>query len=458
MENNSSTETTDLKAYLDEKMDKARAALKVLETYTQEQADALVKACAKAVFDNAEELARDAVDETGMGLYEDKVAKNRNKAMIIWWSLQDKKSVGIIDTDEATGITKIAKPVGVVGAVTPTTNPIVTCMSNAMFALKCRNPIVFAPHPRAVMCCIKTVDYMNERLKALGAPDGCIQILDIKSIELTKMLMSASDVVIATGGMDMVRSVYSSGKPALGVGSGNVQVLVDNDVDFKEALPKILTGRAFDNGIICSAEQSAHFLKENRDEALAVFGDTAFVVPVEKRAALREFLFPNGAMNRDMVGQSAQTIGNACGLDVPEGKRVLVVEAESHDDILGEEKMFPVLSIYFHDSWQDAIENARENLERIGKGHSIAIHSNNQAHIEEAAIKCAVSRVVCNQISATSAGGSFQNGLSPTNTLGCGSWGNNSISENLTYYHLMNITRVAKLMSDKPILTSDQIW
>ena len=451
-------DTVEIKEYLDEKIARAKAALKVLETYTQEQADALTKACAEAIFDNAEELARDAIDETRMGVYEDKVAKNRNKAMVIWWDLSNKKSVGIIDTDDETGIMKIAKPVGVVGAVTPTTNPIVTCMSNAMFALKCRNPIIFAPHPRAMDCCIKTVKYMNERLAALGAPDGCIQILDIKSIELTQMLMSSVDVVIATGGMDMVRATYSSGKPALGVGSGNVQVLVDRDVDLREAIQKIILGRAFDNGIICSAEQSAHFMIEDREEALSILNELAFVVPTEKRAEMREFLFPGGVMNREMVGQSAQIIGKACDLDVPDDKKVLVVEAENLEDILGEEKMYPVLTVYFHKSWQDAIESARQNLERIGKGHSIAVHSLNQAHIEEAAIKCDVSRVVCNQISATSAGGSFQNGLNPTNTLGCGSWGNNSISENLTYYHLMNITRVAKFMSDKPILTGDEIW
>lgn len=451
-------QTAKLKAYLDEKMSKAAVALKELESYTQEQVDAICRAIAKSVYDNAEELARDAVDETRMGVYEDKVAKNRNKAKCIYNALKGKKSVGVIERDEVTGITKVAKPVGIVGAITPTTNPTVTCMSNAMFALKCRNPIIIAPHPRALKVCVKTVEYINRELAKLGAPANCVQILEIASIELTNMLARSVDVIIATGGMDMVRSVYSSGKPALGVGAGNVQAFVDTDVDLADALKKVIIGRGFDNGIICTGEQSVHMPRAKYAEGLKILGEIAFVVPKDKTSDVRKVLFPDGKLNRDLVGQSAQKIGEACGLSVPEGVKVIAVEADDIRDILGEEKMFPVITTYAYDTWEEAIANARDNLGKIGKGHSIAVHSNNRAHIEEAAVKCEVSRIVCNQTCATGGGGSFNNGLTPTNTLGCGSWGNNSISENLGYFHLMNVSRIAEFMAGNKVPTDDEIW
>lgn len=277
---------TELEKYLAEKLTNARLALKALEPCTQEQADAYCRACAKAVYDHGEELAADAIEETGMGVYEDKVAKNKNKAKIIWNSLKGKKSVGIIGEEPENGIIKIAKPVGVVGAITPVTNPIVTCMSNAMFAIKCRNPVVIAPHPHAMKCCIKTVRYMNESLKSLGAPENTIQILDIPSIHLTQMMMCSVDVVIATGGMGMVHAVYSSGKPAFGVGAGNVQALIDEGVNLEEALKKILYSRAFDNGIICAAEQSIHVSAKDYKRVMEILDRLAYVVPDEKDEVL----------------------------------------------------------------------------------------------------------------------------------------------------------------------------
>ncbi len=452
-------QTAQFQAYIDEKIANGKKALAALNSYTQEQVDALVKACAKVVFDNGEELAKDAIEETGYGVYTDKVAKNKNKAKVIWWSLKGKKSVGIIDHDKETGIVKVASPVGVVGAITPVTNPIVTVMSNAMFAIKGRNPIIFAVHPKAMKCCMKTVDYMNAELKKLGAPENTIQILDKAALELTNMLARSVDVVIATGGMDMVRSVYSSGKPALGVGAGNVQALVDDDVDLKEALTKIVLGRSFDNGIICSGEQSVILPRGKFDEAMKVVPEAkGYVVPNDKRDALREVCFPDGHMNRAMVGRTAIEVAKAAGIDAPEGTLALFVEADGIKDILGSEKMFPVLATYRYDTWEEAVEIARDNLGKIGKGHSVVVHSNNDKHIEYAGTHIEVSRVVVNQVCASTAGGSFQNGLNPTNTLGCGSWGNNSISENLTYYHLINISRIAYFMKDKKIPSDAEIW
>ncbi len=452
-------QTAQFQAYIDDKIAKGKKALAALNSYTQEQVDALVKVCAKVVFDNGEELAKDAIEETGYGVYTDKVAKNKNKAKVIWWSLKGKKSVGVIEHEKDTGIVKVASPVGVVGAITPVTNPIVTVMSNAMFAIKGRNPIIFAVHPKAMKCCMKTVEYMNAELKKLGAPENTIQILDKAALELTNMLARSVDVVIATGGMDMVRSVYSSGKPALGVGAGNVQALVDDDVDLKEALTKIVLGRSFDNGIICSGEQSVILPRGKFDEAMKVAPEAkAYVVPNDKKAALREVCFPDGHMNRAMVGRTAIEVAKAAGIDAPEGTLALFVEADDIKDILGMEKMFPVLATYRYDTWEEAVEIARDNLAKIGKGHSVVVHSNNDKHIEYAGTHIEVSRVVVNQVCASTAGGSFQNGLNPTNTLGCGSWGNNSISENLTYYHLINISRIAYFMKDKKVPTDAEIW
>ncbi len=448
-----------LQAHLDEKMAKARKALAALDSYTQEQVDALVKACGKAIFDNAEELARDAVEETQLGNYPDKVAKNKNKARIVWWGLRDKKSVGIIEREVGTGLIKVAKPVGIVGAITPMTNPIVTPMSNAMFAIKGKNPIIFAVHPKAMQCSKKTVNYINAALKKLGAPDDIVQLLEIPHLELTKMLTRVVDVVIATGGMDMVRSVYSSGKPALGVGAGNVQGLVDKDVDLAAVIPMLVTGRAFDNGIICSGEQSAILPRGDWDKCMKLFSENrAYVVPASQRAALRETAFPGGVMSRPLVGKNAVEVAKAAGIEVPADTLALVVEAEGVDDVLGWEKMFPVLTAYRYDTWQEAVEIARANLDKIGKGHSICVHSNTPANVDYAGVRTEVSRIVVNQVSASTAGGSFLNGLNPTNTLGCGSWGNNSISENLTYYHLINVSRIAYPVKDRKIPSDQEIW
>jgi succinate-semialdehyde dehydrogenase len=448
-----------LQSYLGDKIARARKALAALESCTQEQVDSFAKACAKAVFDNGEKLARHAVDETKMGVYEDKVAKNKNKAKLIWWSLRNKPSVGIIERDPNTGIVKIAKPVGVVAAVTPVTNPIVTPMSNAMFALKGRNPIIVAPHPKAVSCGIETVQYMNEALKKAGAPEDVVQIIDMPSLDLSQMLMRAADVVIATGGMGMVRAVYSSGKPALGVGAGNVQCLVDDGVDYSAVVKMIVTGRAFDNGIICTGEQSAIVPRPHFHRILELFGQSgAYVVPNSQRAALCDAIFPGGKMNGALVGQSAASVAQMAGISVPQGTKALVVEAEDIKDVLGSEKMFPVLTAYPYDTWEQAIEIARANLDKVGKGHSICVHSHNRQHVEEAALKTEVSRIVVNQICSTSGGGSYQNGLTPTNTLGCGSWGNNSISENLSYFHLINISRIANVLEDRTAPAEEKIW
>jgi succinate-semialdehyde dehydrogenase len=260
--------------------------------------------------------------------------------------------------------------------------------------------------------------------------------------------------------MGMVKAAYSSGKPALGVGAGNVQCILDEDADFSTVIPMVITGRAFDNGILCSAEQSIIAPKSGKEALYDALREskTYIVTDDEDRNKLREALFQYGAMNKAVIGQSIGSIAQLAGLSVPEGTRVIAVETENAADILGKEKMCPVLALYFFETFEEAVAIAKSNLEREGKGHSVAIHSHNTAHIEYAANALSVSRFVINQCSATSAGGSFYNGFAPTNTLGCGSWGGNSISENLDYKHLINLSRIGYYMPNNPVPTEEELW
>lgn len=439
---------------------KAKIAQQQFELMSQEEVDAIVRAIGKIVYDNAEELARDAVDETRMGNYDDKVAKNKGKARAIWNNLKDKKSRGIISERDASGIIKVAKPVGVVGAVTPTTNPIVTPMCNTMFALKGGNAIIIAPHPRAKNCSTKTVNLMNAEVKKLNGPDNLIQIISEPSIAKTTELMSAVDVLVATGGPAMVRSAYSSGKPSFGVGPGNVQVIIDNDVDYQEAARKIVNGRKFDYGIICSGEQSVIAQKDDYKQVIDAFiARGAYYVDDQAEAdKWRAVLFTDGHISGEVVGQSPQKLASMAGISIPDDTTIILIKSNGQDDdVLRKEKMCPVMVAFEYDTIEDAIALAKFNLEVEGKGHTCAMHSNNQDHVKLAGQSLPVSRIVVNESCSLTAGGSLQNGFAPTTTLGCGSWGNNSISENLDYKHLINVQRIG--YADKQnVPTDEEIW
>lgn len=455
-------DTQESTAFVQNMIEKARAAQKIFEAFNQDQVDAIVKAMAKAIFDNAEPLARMAVDETRMGVYEDKVKKNQGKARVIWSELKGKKSVGIIRELPELGLIEVAKPMGVVGAVTPTTNPIVTPMCNAMFALKGRNAIIICPHPRAKKCSTESVRLMREAIIPLGAPADIIQIIEEPSVELSGLVMKLCDVCISTGGMGMVRAAYSSGKPAFGVGAGNVQCLIDEDVDIAKAVPMIVEGRRFDNGIICSGEQTAIMPRKDYDRIVAEFekNGVAYISDKADVAKIRDTIFPDGVMNKDCVGQDAMFVAKKAGVSVPEGTKVLLLKADGYgkDDRLSSEKMCPVIAAYAYDTWEEAVEIAYQNLMVTGKGHSVCIHSHNRERINYAADKLPVSRFLLNQICATSNGGSFFNSLSATTTLGCGSWGNNSISENLSWKHLFNVSRIADIRPGSKMPTDEEIW
>ncbi len=448
--------------YIKELVAKSGKALKDIESFDQKAIDRIVREIAKYVFDNAEELAKMSVAETGMGAVEYKTAKNLGKAKILWYSLKGKKSIGIIKEDEDTGIIEIAKPVGVVGAIQPTTNPQVTAMANAMAAVKGRNSIIIAPHPRARKTTKYLVDRWNELIKKHGAPDNLIQYVDESSVKRTNLLMENVDVIVATGGPGMVKAAYSSGKPSFGVGQGNVQTIIDRDVDIKEAVKMIIDGRIFDRGIICSGEQSiitpVDKYEEMRKELEAYGG--YWVESYKERERLLNVLFPDGKTNKDMVGQSVNVIAGAAGLEIPEETKVIVMpeEVSNKESLLRKEKMFPVITPFKYNDFSEAVDIAIDNLEIEGKGHSVSIHSNNKEHIRELGMRIPASRVLVNQTCATSSGGSFLNGLNASSTLGCGSWGNNSISENFYYKHLLNITRISNIRKNTTVPGDEELW
>ncbi len=454
----------DDKSFISELVEKAKVAQKELATYSQKEIDAIVKVIAKTVYDNAEELARMAVDETRMGVYEDKVAKNKGKSKTIYNHIIEKKTIGVIGKDEATGLTLLAKPVGVVGAVTPTTNPIVTPMCNSMFAIKGGNSIIVAPHPRSQKCSAYTVDLINKNIKEKGirCPENAIQIIRESTIARTSELMHTVDVVIATGGMGVVKEAYSSGKPSFGVGAGNVQVIVDDNVDFNDATAKIIAGRKFDNGIICSGEQTIIAPRHKYNEVIeAAIKNGAYYAEDDATVdKFRKTLFIDNMLNKDVVGQSVQKIAALAGVDVPSDTKVILLKAKGigNEDILCKEKMCPVMATFEYDTFEEAIKIAQTNLDLEGKGHTAAIHSNNNDHIELAGLKLTISRLIVNASSSTTAGGSLTNGLAPTTTLGCGTWGNNIISENLDYKHLINVSRIATVIRNAVVPSDDNIW
>lgn len=442
---------------------RARIAQADFEPFEQAQVDAIVRDIGKYVYDNAEPLARMAVDETGIGNFEDKVVKKKGKARAIWNSLKGKKSRGIIEEDADNNMVLVAKPMGVVGAVTPITNPVVTPMCNGMFALKTGNAVIFAPHPKAQQCAEHLTDAFMDIVRRHGGPQDLIQVVRNGSIARTQQLMETVDVVVATGGGAMVKSAYSSGRPSFGVGAGNVPVIIDRGVDLADAVGKIVAGAAFDHGIICSHEQFVLTPREIYEETVRAFtgtGQVWFTDDAEQIQKLRDLVFPGGHLNKDVVGISARAVGAMAGIDVPESARIILLPARGagEHDILAREKLCPVVAILPYGDFAEAVQLAKANLLVEGAGHSAALHSHDEGNIRHAGLELPISRLVVNQASSLTAGGSLTNGFAPTTTLGCGSWGGNSISENLDYKHLMNVSRIGMVIANRPVPTDAEIW
>ena len=444
-------------------VERARIAQAKYESFTQQQVDKVVRDIGKFVYDNAEALAKMAVEETEMGSYEDKILKNKGKARVIWNNLKDKKSRGVIGEDNETNLVFVAKPMGVVAAVTPVTNPIVTPMCNGMFALKTGNAVIFASHPKAQKCAEYLTSEFMKIVKSHDGPDDLIQVVTNGTVEKTQQLMQSADVVVATGGGAMVKSAYSSGKPSFGVGAGNVPVIIDRNINLKEAVEKIVDGASFDHGIICSHEQFVLAPEENFDQTIELFTNTGKVWFTNDKLQiqnLRDVVFHDGHLNKDVVGKSASDVGKMAGIEIPESARLILLPADGSgtEDVLAKEKLCPVIAIVPYSTFENAVAMAKANLLVEGAGHSAALHSNNDENIQMAGLELPISRLVVNQPSSTTAGGSLTNGFAPTTTLGCGSWGGNSISENLDYKHLMNVSRIGKVIADKEVPSDDEIW
>jgi succinate-semialdehyde dehydrogenase len=452
----------DAKTYVQGLIDRARTAQRRFETYSQEQVDQAVRAIGKAIFDHGEELAKMAVDETGMGVYSDKIIKNKVKAKAVWNKLKHVKSRGIIRYIEHQGLVEVAKPIGVIGAVTPTTNPTMTPMQNAMIALKGGNALIVCPHPRAKRTGEKTVAYMREALNVVGAPEDLIQFVPEPAMEISAAVMAMCDTCISTGGPGMVKAAFSSGRPAFGVGAGNVQALIDRDAPLEAVVPMLIKGRTYDNGILCTCEQAAICPEEKFDELLTRMkaSQVYCVERADEVEALRRTMFFNGTINKDVVGNSPVRIAAMAGISVPEDTKMLLVCVEKWggEELLAKEKLCPVQVAYRYKTWEEAVEIARQNLLNEGTGHSAVLHSYTKAHIEYAAEQIPVSRFVVNQVGSSGLGGAFNNELNPTATLGCGSWGNNSISENLWWHHLVNISRIAYIIPEREPPTDEEVW
>lgn len=447
-----------------EMVQKSRIALKEFESYTQEQVDACVKAICVAFKEHAEEFSKETIEETGLGKYEDKIIKNTGSPDAVWYALKGKKSVNIIGEDKENKLVFVAKPKGIISAVAPTTNPNITALFNAAYALKGRNVCIIAPHPRAKKTTLNTVNVMNDALKKLGAPRNLIQCFEEPSIELTQLLMKNSDVIVATGGAAMVQQAYSSGHPAFGVGPGNVQTIIDRGFNYKEAVAQIVEGRKFDNGLICAGNQSVIMPEEAEEEIIGYFKENhVFYVEDEKTIEkFRKVLFHDGVISRDVVGQSAPKIAKLAQVEVPEDTKMILIKGDREQigakDVLCGEKMCPVIISLTYDTFDNAVAIAKENLLYQGAGHSAVIHTNDVKKAEYCGIELPVSRMIVNQPGIFAANSALANGFNPTSTLGCGSWGNNSISENLTYEHLINISRIGWIKDADKIPSPKLIW
>jgi len=432
------------------KMKEMKEAQRIFATYSQEQVDKIFFAASVAANKHRIALAKMAVEETGMGIVEDKVIKNHYASEYIYNAYKDTKTCGVIEEDKASGIRKIADPIGLIAAVIPTTNPTSTAIFKALISLKTRNAIIISPHPRAKQCTIAAAKIVLEAAVAAGAPKGIIGWIDVPSLELTNEVMKNSDIILATGGPGMVKSAYSSGKPALGVGAGNTPVIIDDTADIKQAVSSIILSKTFDNGMICASEQSVTVLESIYEEVKEEFAYRGcYILNPEELEKTRKTILINGSLNANIVGQSAYKIASLAGVKVPEDTRVLIGEVESVDisEEFAHEKLSPVLALYKAKTFDEAIGKSEQLIADGGYGHTASLYINiNQkdkmAKYEQAMKTC---RILINTPAAHGGIGDLYNfKLPPSLTLGCGTWGGNSVSENVGVKHLLNIKTVAE--------------
>lgn len=447
----SGTEIVDTVDALEKKIDEVRKAQQIFSTYTQEQVDKIFTAAAIAANQARIPLAKMAVEETGMGIVEDKVIKNHYASEYIYNAYRDTKTCGVIEEDSAYGTKKIAEPIGVVAAVIPTTNPTSTAIFKSLICLKTRNAIIISPHPRAKKSTIAAAKVILDAAVKAGAPKGIIGWIDIPSLELTDTLMKEADIILATGGPGMVKAAYSSGKPALGVGAGNTPAIIDETADVVLAVNSIIHSKTFDNGMICASEQSVivdkKVYKAVKDEFIARGCHFLTKTELDK---VRKTILINGSLNAKIVGQSAYTIAKLAGVDVSRETKILIGEVTSVDlsEEFAHEKLSPVLAMYKSDDFNDAIDKASHLIADGGYGHTSSIYINSETEKEKLDIfeeTMKTCRILINTPSSQGGIGDLYNfKLTPSLTLGCGSWGGNSVSENVGVKHLLNIKTVAE--------------
>ena len=430
---------------------RCRQAQAQFSEFSQEQVDKIFLAAATAANKARIRLAKLAVEETGMGIVEDKVIKNHYASEYIYNAYKHEKTCGVLEEDTAFGIAKIAEPIGVIGAVIPTTNPTSTAIFKALICLKTRNGMVLSPHPRAKKCTIEAAKVVLEAAVAAGAPEGIIGWIDQPSLELTNLVMSSVDLILATGGPGMVHSAYSSGKPALGVGPGNVPALMDESADILMAVSSIIHSKTFDNGMICASEQSVIVPDSIYDSVKAEFAARGcHILSSEDAEKLRQILLVNGSINSKIVGQSAEKIAELAGITVPDTTKILIAEVESVEisEPFAHEKLSPVLAMYRCSSFEDGMNKAQKLVEEGGFGHTAAVYLNTRTEKEKLdrfSQRMKACRILVNTPSAQGGIGDLYNfRLMPSLTLGCGSWGGNSVSENVGVRHLLNIKTVAR--------------
>lgn len=436
---------------LEAELDRVRAAQREFATYTQEQVDKIFFAAAMAANKARIPLAKMAVEETGMGLVEDKIIKNHYAAEYIYNAYKNTKTCGVIEEDKAYGIKKIAEPLGVIAAVIPTTNPTSTAIFKTLICLKTRNGIIISPHPRAKKSTTAAAKIVLDAAVAAGAPEGIISWIDAPSLDMTNLLMKEADTILATGGPGMVKAAYSSGKPALGVGAGNTPAIIDDTADIKLAVNSIIHSKTFDNGMICASEQSCIVDKKIYKAVRKEFEDRGcYFLKADEIDKVRKTIIINGALNAKIVGQKPVTIAALAGVTIPEETKVLIGEVESVDisEEFAHEKLSPVLAMYKSEDFNDALEKAAQLIADGGYGHTSSVYLNavtEQEKLDAFSAKMKTCRVLVNTPSSFGGIGDLYNfKLAPSLTLGCGSWGGNSVSENVGVKHLVNIKTVAE--------------
>ncbi len=436
---------------LEAKIAEVRAAQEIFSTYTQEQVDKIFKAAALAANKARISLAKDAVAESGMGVVEDKVIKNNYAAEYIYNAYKNVQTCGVVEEDKAFGIKKVLEPIGVIAAVIPTTNPTSTAIFKTMISLKTRNGIIISPHPRAKNCTIRAAKIVLDAAVEAGAPKGIIGWIDVPSLELTNTVMKEADCILATGGPGMVKAAYSSGKPALGVGAGNTPAIIDESADILLAVSSIIHSKTFDNGMICASEQSVIVDKSIYDAVKKEFKTRGcYILNKDETEKVRKTIIINGALNAKIVGQSAHTIAKLAGVDVPVDSKILIGEVSSVEleEEFAHEKLSPVLAMYKSKDFEDALYKADRLVKDGGFGHTSSIYLNvatEQDKLNKFQAKMKTCRILVNTPSSQGGIGDLYNfKLAPSLTLGCGSWGGNSVSENVGVKHLMNIKTVAE--------------